>query len=65
MLTTPPGPDVAPFHDRQVAVLPPSQWRAWLDPAVAAAELLQPLPAGTLTVQAAPRAAGASGPGRE
>jgi putative SOS response-associated peptidase YedK len=65
MLTTPPGPDVAPFHDRQVAVLPPSQWRAWLDPAVAAAELLQPLPAGTLCVQAAPRAAGASVPGRE
>ena len=51
MLTTEPGPDVAPYHSRQVAVLPAANWRAWLDPAVPAAELLRPLPAGSLTVE--------------
>jgi putative SOS response-associated peptidase YedK len=55
MLTTEPGPDVAPYHNRQVAVLPQESWRAWLDPAVPAAELLRPLPEGTLEVQLAPR----------
>ena len=55
MLTTEPGPDVAPYHDRQIAVLPPERWRAWLDPAVPARELLRRLPAGTLDVQPAPR----------
>ena len=55
MLTTEPGPDVAPYHGRQIAVLPPEQWTAWLDPAVPAGELLQPLPAGSLAVQPSPR----------
>jgi putative SOS response-associated peptidase YedK len=55
MLTTEPGPDVAPYHNRQVAVLPADRWSAWLDPAVSAADLLQPLPAGTLDVRIAPR----------
>ena len=55
MLTTEPGPDVAPFHNRQVAVLPPAAWRAWLDYSAAAGDLLKPLPAGTLAVEAAPR----------
>jgi putative SOS response-associated peptidase YedK len=36
MLTTAPGPDVAPYHDRQVAVLAPADWLAWLGPAAAA-----------------------------
>jgi putative SOS response-associated peptidase YedK len=31
MLTTEPGADVAPYHNRQVAVLAPERWRAWLD----------------------------------
>src|SRR4051794_34352543 len=55
MLTTEPGPDVAPYHNRQVAVLPQSDWRAWLDAKVPAAELLRPLPAGSLSVAPAPR----------
>lgn len=32
MLTMPPGPDVAPYHDRQIVVLQRSEWEAWLDP---------------------------------
>lgn len=55
MLTTEPGPDVAPYHNRQVAVLPPGDWKAWLDGAVPARELLKPLPEGTLTVQPSAR----------
>ena len=55
MLTTEPGPDVAPYHNRQIAVLPPASWKAWLDHSVPAADLIQPLPAGTLRVEAAPR----------
>lgn len=53
MLTCPPGPDIAPYHDRQVVVLGRERWSAWLDPAIPAAELCQPLPAGSLTVAAA------------
>ena len=53
MLTTEPGPDVAPYHGRQVAVLSPGEWSQWLDPQVPAAELLRPAPAGTLEVAAA------------
>jgi putative SOS response-associated peptidase YedK len=50
MLTTAPGPDVAPYHDRQVVVLGRDQWAVWLDPDVPAAELLKSSPAGTLEV---------------
>ena len=57
MLTTEPGPDVAPYHNRQVCVLPPSDWKAWLDHSAPAGELLRPLPAGTLSVNLAPREA--------
>lgn len=51
MLTTEPGPDVAPYHSRQIAVLGPEDWRRWLDPAVPAGEVLTMLPAGTLDVE--------------
>ena len=51
MLTTEPGPDVALYHNRQVAVLAPADWGRWLDPSVPAGELLKPLPAGTLEVE--------------
>ena len=51
MLTCPPSPDVAPYHDRQVVVLGRDQWARWLDPNVPAAELLRPLPAGSLEVR--------------
>jgi putative SOS response-associated peptidase YedK len=47
MLTTPPGPDMAPFHDRQIAVLPPALWRGWLD-GEPEATFLAPLPTGSL-----------------
>lgn len=53
MLMCPPGPDVAPYHSRQVAVLPPARWRAWLDGAAPAAELIRPLAEGSLRVTAA------------
>jgi putative SOS response-associated peptidase YedK len=56
MLTTEPGGDVAPYHNRQVALLAPKQWRAWLDYSAPATDLLQPLPASTLNVRLAPRA---------
>jgi putative SOS response-associated peptidase YedK len=54
LLTTPPGADVAPYHDRQVAVLRRDQWEAWLDPAVEAQALLGPLPEGSLLVDQMP-----------
>lgn len=57
MLICPPGPDVAPYHNRQVPVLPVERWSAWLDPSLPAAQVLQPLPAGGLTVTLAPREA--------
>lgn len=50
MLTMPPGPDVAPYHDRQVAVLDRDQWADWLDPTVPAGSVLRTLPAGSLDV---------------
>jgi putative SOS response-associated peptidase YedK len=54
MLTTKPGPDVAPIHDRQVAVLDRDDWRAWLDLTRSEGQLLRPLPAGSLKVQSEP-----------
>ena len=48
MLTTAPGPDVALHHSRQIVLLTPSQWKAWLDPAESAGDPLQPLPEGAL-----------------
>jgi putative SOS response-associated peptidase YedK len=53
MLTTEPGPDVAPYHGRQIAVLRALDWRAWLANSRPASELLRPLPAGTLEVRQA------------
>ncbi|HEY0131586.1 MAG TPA: SOS response-associated peptidase [Allosphingosinicella sp.] len=50
MLTTEPGPDVAPYHHRQVAVLAHESWSAWLDGSGSALELLGPCPAGMLEV---------------
>jgi putative SOS response-associated peptidase YedK len=48
LLTTRPGPDVEPIHDRQPVVLERVDWARWLDPAEPAEPLLQPSPAGTL-----------------
>ena len=51
MLTTTPGPDIAPYHDRQVCVLAPKDWAAWLFLTTPEADLLKPLPAGSLVVE--------------
>lgn len=51
MLTMAPGPDIAPFHDRQIAILDRDRWAAWLDPNVPAQTVLHPLPAGSLEVR--------------
>ena len=51
LLTTEPGPDVAPIHDRQMVILNRDDWSAWLDLTRPEGELLQPLPAGSLQVE--------------
>lgn len=50
MLTLPPAPDVAPFHNRQIAVLDCNQWPDWLDLNVSAKDILRSLPANSLDV---------------
>lgn len=50
MLTTEPGPDIAPIHNRQVCVILPEDWAHWLFLTKPEEELLKPLPAGTLDV---------------
>lgn len=50
LLTVPPGPDMTPYHNRQIALLDPPQWRAWLDGSARTADVLQPSPAGELQV---------------
>ena len=51
MLTTAPGPDIAPIHNRQVVILRPQDWRAWLELSRPEDELLRPLPASSLAVE--------------
>lgn len=51
MLTTAPGPDIAPIHDRQIVILRHGQWAEWLYLTRPEAELLQPLPAGSLRTE--------------
>jgi putative SOS response-associated peptidase YedK len=51
LLTVEPGPDVAPIHDRQMAILERDEWLAWLDLSRPERELLKPLPAGSLEVE--------------
>ena len=50
MLTVPPGPDIAPYHNRGVALLAPPQWRPWLDGSAKSVEMLGPAVEGSLTV---------------
>ncbi len=49
MLTTAPGQDIAPYHDRQIVVLKPQDLPHWLYLSKPQSELLQPLAPGTLT----------------
>ncbi|HTV90131.1 MAG TPA: SOS response-associated peptidase [Stellaceae bacterium] len=51
LLTTAPGPDVAAIHNRQVVIVDRADWLAWLDMTRPEAELLRPLPAGSLIVE--------------
>ena len=51
LLTTQPGLDVAPYHDRQVIVPPRERWAEWLDPDSDPASLLVPGPPGSLDVE--------------
>ena len=55
MLTCEPGPDIAPYHSRQIVLMPRERWAAWLDDAHPAATLIVPTPAGTLRVEKAVR----------
>ena len=50
LLTSPPGPDIAPYHNRQIVVLGPEDCFAWLDPARDARDFTKPLPEGSLQV---------------
>ncbi len=59
MLTADAGPDVAPYHHRQIIPLPRGRWADWLNPDVPAEEVLQILPQGSLkAAQLYPPAAG-------
>ena len=49
LLTCPPGPDIQPYHDRQIVILPPEHWAQWLDTRRPAPPIA-PAPAATLTV---------------
>jgi putative SOS response-associated peptidase YedK len=48
MLTMEPGPDIAPYHNRQIVILPRTQWADWLGPSPDA--VIPALPAGSLKV---------------
>ena len=49
LLTMEPGPDIAPYHDRQIVILPRPLWAAWLS-AAPDAPPIPSLPAGSLAV---------------
>lgn len=50
LLTCPPGPDVELYHNRQIALLRPDQWRSWLDGSAPSLDMLGPTGAGELAV---------------
>jgi putative SOS response-associated peptidase YedK len=51
LVTHPANPDVAPFHDRQMAVIRRSDRLSWLDSERPEGEVLTPLPAGSFRVE--------------
>jgi putative SOS response-associated peptidase YedK len=53
VLTTEANPDVAPYKDRQMAVIRREDRITWLDLTIPEGELLRPLPAGSFRVQRA------------
>lgn len=50
LLTREPGPDIAPFHSREIILVPKSLWRAWLTAESFKGDDLPPLPVGSLNV---------------
>lgn len=50
VLTIPANDDIAPFHDRQMAVLRREQRMAWLDLTCPEEDILRPLPGGSFKV---------------
>ncbi|TCR96323.1 putative SOS response-associated peptidase YedK [Rhizobium sp. BK418] len=56
ILTIEANPDLAPYQDRQMAVLRRDQRMAWLDGRVPEDEILRPLPEGTFRVKDTSRA---------
>jgi putative SOS response-associated peptidase YedK len=48
MLTVAPGPDIQPYHDRQIVVLPPTNGMEWLRLSQPERALLKALPKGSL-----------------
>ena len=53
LLTVPPGPDIASYHNRQIALLKPLRWGTWLDNSALSKDLLRPSAAGELRVASA------------
>ncbi|HWA60638.1 MAG TPA: SOS response-associated peptidase [Caulobacteraceae bacterium] len=51
LLTSAPGPDQAPYHDRQPVILERSQWADWLNTTVDLAPSFKGSPAGTIAVE--------------
>ena len=51
MLTTEPGPDILPYHDRQICVLHPEAGMDWLRLSKPEKELLKAPPKGSLAVK--------------
>lgn len=51
ILTIDANDDIAPYHDRQMAVLTRDQRMDWLDGLIAEQNILQPLPAGSFQVK--------------
>lgn len=50
LLTCDPGPDVAPYHHRQIVLPARRQWTGWLDGSLPAAAVCRPTRGGTLAV---------------
>lgn len=51
MLTMEPGPDITPYHDRQIVILERDTWADWLDPSIPAQSLIKTLASGSLLVE--------------
>lgn len=53
MLTTEPGPDIAPYHDRQIVLLRPGAAMDWLGLTKSETDLFRPSPQHSLNVRKA------------